>query len=213
MKTCLMGTKVGMTRVYDEAGVIHPVTVISLGPCQVLQVRTMERDGYHAMQLGYMDKARRKANQAERGHVAKVGAEPKRFIREVRLTEPSEHAEGATLNVDLFNDIKAVDVIGTMKGRGFAGGMKRHGFKGQEVTHGTQRKQRAPGSIGSNTTPGRVKRGLKMNGQYGNTRITVRNLSVVRIDAEAGLMLVRGGVPGPNGGMVMVQQSKKERKG
>ena len=210
MTVALMGRKVGMTQVFDEGGVLHPVTVVEIGPCQVLQVRTPERDGYHALQLGYLDKERRKANKAERGHVAKIDAEPKRYIREVRLAEAPEQEVGAMLTIDLFDEVKAVDVTATMKGRGTSGVMKRHGFHGLETTHGVQRKHRAPGSIGMCQDPGRVLKGRKMNGQYGNSRCTIRNMKVVRIDKENGVMLIRGGVPGKNGGLVMVRQTNKK---
>lgn len=209
MTVALLGRKVGMTQVYDEAGVLHPVTVISVGPCQVLQVKSQDKDGYNAIQLGYQDKERRKATKAERGHVAKVNAEPKRLVREVRLAGPATEEPGATLTVELFKEIPAVDVTGTMKGRGTAGVMKRHGFRGLETTHGVQRKHRAGGSIGSNTSPGRVLKGVKMGGRYGNTKSTVRNLKVIRVDVENNVLLVEGGVPGPNGGFVMVRKTNK----
>lgn len=210
MKVALLGQKVGMTQVYGADGVVHGVTVVKLGPCQVLQVRTPEKDGYHALQIGFMDKPRKATTAAERGHAAKAKAEAKRYVREVRQDAAAEFEAGAILTVDLFKDIPHVDVIGTMKGRGFAGAMKRHGFAGLEASHGVQRKHRAPGSIGSNTTPGRVKKGVKMNGQYGNTRTTVRNLKVIRVDVENNLLLVEGGVPGPNGGLLLVRKTNKK---
>ncbi|MFO0948869.1 MAG: 50S ribosomal protein L3 [Planctomycetota bacterium] len=209
MAVALLGRKVGMTQVYDESGVIHPVTVLSVGPCQVLQVRTAEKDGYSALQLGYDDKPERKVNAAERGHAAKANAKVKRLVREVRLQEAASEEPGAMITVEIFKDIKAVDVTGTMKGRGTAGVMKRHGFAGLETTHGVQRKHRAGGSIGCNTSPGRVLKGRKMSGNYGNTKSTVRNLAVVRVDTENNVLLVRGGVPGPNGGYIMVRQTNK----
>lgn len=208
MKAALLGRKVGMTQVYDEQGVIHPVTVLSVGPCQVLQVKTPERDGYCALQLGFEDKPRRKATKAERGRVAKIDAEPKRFIREIRLDGPAEHEAGALLTIEMFNEIKAVDVVGEMKGRGTAGVMKRHGFHGLETGHGVQKHHRAPGSIGCRKFPGRVIKGRRMAGRHGGRR-TIRNLKVVRIDHEANVMLVEGGVPGPPGGLVLVRQTNK----
>lgn len=211
MAVTLLGQKVGMTQVYDDAGVLHPVTVVKLGPCQILQIKTQERDGYDALQLGFADKLRRKATKPQRGHVAKVNAEPKQFVREVRLDKPAEEEPGAMLTVELFKDIPRVDVIGTMKGRGFTGVMKRHGFSGLEKTHGVLRKHRAAGSIGSNTSPGRVRKGTRMNGQHGNQRRTVRNMKVVRIDTDNHTLLVEGGVPGPNGGYVIVRRSNKLR--
>jgi large subunit ribosomal protein L3 len=204
----LLGRKIGMTQVFDEDGTVRGVTVLEMGPCQVLQVRTEEKDGYAAIQLGFDDKPRRRATKAERGHVAKVSAEPKRFVREIRLDAAAEQEAGAVLTVDVFNDIKKVDVTGTMKGRGFAGVMKRHGFPGLEATHGVQRKNRAAGSIGCSAFPSRVVKGRRMNGQYGNCKNTVRHLKVVRIDIENNCLLVEGGVPGPNGGYVLVRKSR-----
>jgi large subunit ribosomal protein L3 len=209
MTLALLGRKVGMTQVYDDQGVIQPVTVISVGPCQVLQVRTAEKDGYSAIQLGFDDKPRKRANKAERGRAAKVNGEPKRFIREVRLEKPAEQEAGAVLTIELFDEVKAVDVVGTMKGRGYSGVVKRHGFHGLEQGHGVQKHHNAPGSIGCRTFPGRVIKGRRMSGHYGNSRSTVRNLRVVRVDKENNLLLVRGGVPGPDGGYVMVRQTKK----
>jgi large subunit ribosomal protein L3 len=209
MSVALLGEKIGMTQIFDEKGVAHGVTVLQVGPCQVLQVKTAAKDGYDALQIGFKDKRKKSTNQAERGHAEKAKATVKRFVREVRLDKPADKELGAILTVEAFNDIAAVDVIGTMKGRGFAGAMKRHGFSGLEKGHGVQRKHRAPGSIGSNTSPGRVRKGVRMNGQYGNTRSTVRNLRVVKVDVENNLLMVKGGVPGPNGGFVMVRQTNK----
>lgn len=210
MVVALLGQKIGMTQVFDENGAVIPVTVLQVGPCQVLQVKTTERDGYHALQLGYKDKPRDKATRPERGHVAKVGAEPKRLVREVRLDQAADQQPGAVITVANFDGVAAVDVIGTMKGRGFSGVMKRHGFRGLETTHGVLRKHRAAGSIGCNTSPGRVIKGKRMNGQYGNTRSTVRNLCVVRVDADNNTLLVRGAVPGPNGGYITVRPTNKK---
>jgi large subunit ribosomal protein L3 len=212
MNVALLGEKVGMTQVFDDAGAAHGVTVIQLGPCQVLQVRTAEKDGYHALQIGYQDKRKKLAKKPEIGHCAKAKAEVKKHVREVRQDGPTEIEAGAILTVDLFKDIPAVDVVGTMKGRGFAGAMKRHGFAGLEQGHGVQRKHRAPGSIGSNTSPGRVRKGVRMNGQYGNTRKTSLNLKVIRVDTENNVLLVEGAVPGPNGGLVYVRKSNRLKK-
>ena len=209
MSVALMGRKIGMTQVYDEAGVLHPVTIVRLGPCQVLQVRTPERDGYHALQLGFEDKSRKKAPRCERVRMEKIQAEPKRFVREVRLEAAPEYEPGQMLSLDLCEGIERVDVLGTMKGRGTAGVMKRHGFSGLETTHGVLRKHRAAGSIGSNTSPGRVRKGVRMAGRHGACRRTVRNLKVVRLDKETGCMLIRGALPGPNGGMVYVRRTNK----
>ncbi len=207
MNVGLLGRKVGMTQIFEEDGTAIPVTVLECGPCTVLQVRTAERDGYHAIQLGFVDKKRKNATQAERGHAKKVDAEPKRFIREIRQEAPLDLEEGATLNVDIFNGIENVDVTGISKGRGYTGVMKRHGFRGLRATHGVQRMHRHPGSSGPSADPARVFKGVKKAGQHGNTRITVRNLKVVRVDTENNILLVRGAVPGYNSNFVIVRQT------
>jgi len=233
----LLGLKVGMTQVFDEQGKMAPVTVIELGPCPVLQVRTPERDGFHAVQLGFKDKLRRKAIRAESGHVAenfssrrrqalrdagvevlkKADCEPQRYIREFRLDKaPGEEAQvGALLTASqVFKPGQQVDVIGTSKGRGFTGVMKRHNFQGLPASHGVKKHHRSPGSVGSlasNRGSGRPKKGKRMPGQYGAARITVRNLRVVRIDEANNLLLVRGAVPGPNGGLIYIQPTNKKK--
>lgn len=231
----LLGLKIGMTQVFDEGGKIAPVTVLQVGPCPVLQIRDKQRDGYDAVQLGFLDKARRKATRAESGHVSskleakrrrarlaagvvlppKAECEPQRYIREFRLQAPADLKVGARLTVaDVFKDIKAVDVTGTTKGRGTAGVMKRHNFGGLPASHGVKKHHRAPGSIGShasNRGSGRPKRGKRMAGRYGAERVTALNLRVVQIDAENNLMLVRGAVPGANGSLVMVRPTNRKR--
>jgi large subunit ribosomal protein L3 len=223
----LLGRKVGMTQIFDDAGNAVPVTVILAGPCHVLQLRTKERDGYEAVQLGFLDKPRRLAIRSERGHVArlsskrsrkraaagvelpeKAGCEPKRFVRELRV--PVEgYAIGGEVKVDTLEGIKAVDVTGTSKGSGFTGVMKRHNFAGQRASHGVKKVHRHPGSTGMHTFPSRTFKGKKMPGQYGNTRVTARNLRVVRVDTVNNLLLVRGAVPGPNGGYVIIRETNK----
>jgi large subunit ribosomal protein L3 len=229
----LLGLKVGMTQVYDDKGVLAPVTVLQMGPCPVLQLRTPEKDGYIAVQLGFQDKARRKATRPERGHVSgdleskrrrgrtaagvavppKANCEPQRYIREFRLDAAGDLAVGKLLTVkDVFGQVTAVDVISTTKGRGFSGVMKRHNFKGLRMSHGVKKGSRQHGSIASNASnrgSGRPKKGIRMAGQYGNTRVTARNLDVVRIDADNHVMLVKGAVPGPNGVLVMVRPTNK----
>jgi large subunit ribosomal protein L3 len=205
----LLGRKVGMTQIYEADGTAVPITVLECGPCTVLQVRTEERDGYHAFQLGFDDKKRKSATQAERGHAKKVDAEPKRFVREIRQDGPTEVAEGQTLTVEVFNEIGRVDVIGTSKGRGFTGVVKRHGFKGLRATHGVKRMHRHPGSSGPSADPSHTRKGIKKPGQHGNARITVRNLKVVRVDPTNNLLLIRGAVPGPNGGYITIRQTNK----
>ncbi len=231
----LIGLKVGMTQVYDETGKMNPVTVLALGPCPVLQVRTQERDGYDAVQVGFGDKTRKKANRSERGHVAadfssrrrkqrqeggvqlleKADVEPQRYVREFRLSAPAgDNAKvGTVLKAgDVFEMGKPVDVIGTSKGRGFTGAMKRHNFAGLPAAHGAKKVHRSAGSISShasNRGSGRPKKGHAAAGQYGNARVTIRNLDIVRIDVENNLLLVRGAVPGPNGGLVIVRPTNK----
>ncbi|MFV1964115.1 MAG: 50S ribosomal protein L3 [Pirellulaceae bacterium] len=223
----ILGRKVGMTQVYAESGEVVPVTVIQAGPCHVLQLRTPERDGYQAVQLGYLDRPRRLARRSERGHVAKLsskrsrklaaagveipkkpGCEPKRFVRELRgVTDGYEIGQEVT--VAALSEVKAVDVTGTSKGRGFAGVMKRHNFHGQRATHGVKKVHRHAGGTGCSADPGRLAKGRRMAGHYGNERVTVRNLSVVRIDSGNHLILVRGAVPGPNGGWLVIRESNK----
>lgn len=232
----MLGLKVGMTQVYDEEGKIAPVTVLHVGPCPILLVRNQERDGYDAVQVGFLDKARRKATRAERGHVSnalesrrrqarskagvqlppKADCEPQRYIREFRLEKASDLQVGAVLKAEeVFKDVPAVDVTGTSKGRGTAGAMKRHNFAGLPASHGVKKHHRSPGSVGShasNRGSGRPKRGKRMAGRYGAERVTTRNLRIVRIDAGNNLVLVEGAVPGPNGGLVSIRPTNKKKR-
>ena len=229
----MLGLKVGMTQVYDDKGNLEPVTVLQLGPNPVLLVRTMERDGYHAVQVGFGDKARKRASRAERGHVSadfsskrkkarleageklpeKANVEPQKYIREFRLADAATLGVGAVLKAeDVFKDIPNVDVIGTSKGRGYSGVMKRWGFSGLRASHGIKKGSRQHGStssLASNRGSGRPKKGLKRAGQYGNAQTTARNLKIVRIDSVNNVVLVRGAVPGPNGGFIMVRPTNK----
>jgi len=223
----LLGRKIGMTQLFDQQGRVIPVTVIEAGPCHILQVKTLDRDGYEAIQLGFMDKPRRLASRAERGHVArldskrqkalqaagleplpKANCEPKRFIRELR--GPVEgYQVGQVLRVDIFENVPAVDVTGLSKGRGFAGAMKRHGFHGQGASHGTKKVHRHIGSTGMNSDPHHTFKGKRMPGHYGHARCTIRNLQIVRIDLENNLLIVKGAVPGPNGGFLIIRETNK----
>lgn len=232
MPVGLLGRKIGMTQIYDEAGNAVPVTVVEAGPCVVMQVRTPDRDGYEAVQLGFDDKPRRKAIRAERGQVAAISSkrqrarqaagveatpkpncEPKRYIREFR-TDGETHglSVGQTLTVGVFKDVPRVDVIGTSKGRGTTGVMKRHNFQGQGAAHGTKKVHRLPGSIGASADPSRVFKGTRMSGRYGNERVTIRNLRVVRVDEESNVLLIEGAIPGPNGGYVIVRHTNKKKR-
>ncbi|MCE9528971.1 MAG: 50S ribosomal protein L3 [Planctomycetales bacterium] len=226
----ILGRKVGMTQIYDEAGNAIPVTVVEAGPCRVLQVRTQERDGYEAVQLGFLDKPRRLASRSERGHVAalsskrgkrreaagvvaaeKANSEPKRFIRELRGAA-GENKVGQDITVEMMADVKAVDIIGTSKGRGFSGAMKRHNFAGQRATHGVKKVHRhmgGTGALAANRGGGRMKKGKKMPGQFGSARITMRNVRLVKVDKENNLLLLNGSVPGPNGGYIVIQETNK----
>jgi large subunit ribosomal protein L3 len=223
----ILGRKVGMTQIYDDKGNVVPVTVVQAGPCDVLQIRTSERDGYEAVQLGYLDKPRRLASRSERGHVAKLDSkrakskasagvellpkadcEPKRFIREIRGVA-GDLEVGAKVDVTALADVPRVDVVATSKGRGFSGAMKRHNFSGQRATHGVKKCHRALGGTGASAFPSRLFKGKKMAGQYGNQRCTMRNQLIARVDAEQNLILIRGAVPGPNGGYVVIKQTNK----
>lgn len=210
MRAGLLGRKIGMTQIYQPDGAVVPITVLECGPCVVLQVKTPDKDGYHAIQLGFADRKRKSASKAARGHAIKANnAEPKQFIREIRQTggETSEQTLGQVLTVSVFDPIKRVDVTGTSKGRGFTGVMKRHGFKGLRATHGVKRMHRHPGSSGPSADPSRTRKGIRKPGQFGNTQNTIRNLEVVRVDPTNNLLLIKGAVPGHNGAFVIVRQT------
>lgn len=205
----LLGRKLGMTQIFDDQGVVHPVTVIETGPCVVTQVKNQEKDGYSAVQLGFgLDK---RLNKPEQGHRRASGF-MSRTLREVKADNADEFEVGQVIKADAFSVGELVDVVGTSKGRGFQGGVKRHGFRGGPKTHGQSDRHRAPGSIGSSATPGRVFKGLKMAGHMGNERVTVQNLQVLRVDVERNLLLIQGSVPGPNEGLVIVRRAVKGRK-
>jgi large subunit ribosomal protein L3 len=210
----LLGKKIGMTQVYDD-GRIKPVTVIQAGPCVVTQIKTEETDGYSAVQLGYDDIKSSRQKKPAIGHADKAKTSPKRFVREMRVNSDSDiNVElGDEIGVDVFSDISTVDVVGTSKGRGYAGVMKRHGFGGFPASHGTERKHRASGSIGSHASDrghgGNLKKGKRMAGHMGNSRVTTKNHEVVSVDSERNLIVVKGAVAGPSGGYVIVKASKK----
>ena len=238
MSKGILGRKVGMTQVFDpETGVATPVTVIQAGPCTVLQIRTAENDGYEAVQLGFLDKVRPKkdrrsrqsqASRSERGHVANIGSkrskklaengaeakdkadcEPKQFVREIRGKVGDGMEIGHQISVDALEGVLAVDVTGTSKGRGFAGVMKRHNFSGQRATHGVKKVHRHAGGTGMSASPSRLFKGKRMAGQYGNAKVTQRNLRLHKIDVENNLLLIHGAVPGPNGGMLVIRETNK----
>ena len=205
----VLGEKLGMTQVFDENNRIVPVTVVKAGPCVVTQVRTPEVDGYSAVQLGFGEIDPRKVNKPEGGHFAKAGVTPRRHLVELRTEDASTYEVGQELTAGVFDGVAKVDVIGTSKGKGTAGVMKRHGFKGLGAAHGTQRKHRSPGSIGACATPGRVFKGVRMAGRMGGVRTTVQSLTVHSVDAERGLLLIKGAVPGPRGRVVLVRSAAR----
>jgi large subunit ribosomal protein L3 len=208
----ILGTKLGMTQVFDENNRVVPVTVVKAGPNVVTMIRTPERDGYSAVQLAYGEISPRKVNKPLSGQYAAAGVNPRRHIAEFRLddeTAAGEYEVGQELTAEIFADGAFVDVTGTSKGKGFAGTMKRHGFKGQGAAHGAQAVHRRPGSIGGCATPGRVFKGLRMAGRMGGERTTTLSLKVHKVDAERGLVLIKGAVPGPRGGLVLVRSAVK----
>jgi large subunit ribosomal protein L3 len=205
----ILGTKLGMTQVFDEGNRIVPVTVVKAGPCVVTQIRTQDKDGYSAVQFAFGAIDPRKVNKPETGHFQKAGVTPRRHVAELRTTDADSYEIGQAITAEVFDGGSVVDITGTSRGKGTAGVMKRHGFKGLGAGHGTQRKHRAPGSIGGCATPGRVFKGLRMAGRMGHERVTTQNLTVHKVDAEAGLLLIKGAVPGPKGGLVFVRTAVK----
>jgi large subunit ribosomal protein L3 len=218
MPTAILGTKIGMTRIFDEAGNDVPVTIIKVGPCFVTQIKTEAVDGYDAVQMGFEEIKPRNSTFPVIGHDAAAGIAPQRFHREVLLEEDEigSFELGQEINAESMSEIQFVDVVGTSKGKGFQGVVKRHGFKGKEATHGVERKHRSPGSIcgrSSNRGTGKPKKGIRMGGHMGDERVTVRSLAVVGIDKERGLLLIKGPVPGCKTGLVMVSEAKRLYKG
>lgn len=210
----ILGTKIGMTQVLLDDGKVEPVTVLKVGPCVVLQVRSKERDGYDAVQLGFRECKPHRSTKPMIGHAARAGTGPKRVVREIRLDEPADVSRGDVVTVERFSEseVTYVDVTGVTKGKGFTGVMARHGFGGKEASHGVERKHRSAGSIGGSATGGTgrgVKKGKRMAGHCGHEQRTASSLKVVKIDVENDLLLVRGSVPGPNGSTLIVRKAKK----
>ncbi|MCJ7668040.1 MAG: 50S ribosomal protein L3 [Anaerolineae bacterium] len=203
----ILGEKAGMTQIFDEREEIVSVTLVVAGPCYITQVKTEEKDGYTALQLGFGETKR--LNKPQRGHLKKLS--PLRYLREVRVKDVQGYQVGKKLDASLFSVGDLVDVTGISKGKGFAGVMKRHGFRGGPATHGQSDRARAPGSIGATTTPGRVLKGMRMAGRMGNERVTVQNLRVVLVDPERNLLGVRGSVPGNRGDLVMLRKAVKSK--
>jgi len=205
----VLGEKLGMTQVFDANNRIVPVTVVKAGPCVVTQVRTPEKDGYSAVQIAYGAIDPRKVNKPEAGHFAKAGVPPRRYLVEIRTGDAAQYTVGQEISLEIFAGGAKIDVVGTSKGKGYAGVMKRHNFKGLGAGHGVQRKHRSPGSIGACATPARVFKGTRMAGRMGHVRTTTQNLTVHALDVERGLLLLKGAVPGPNGGLVLVRTAVK----
>ena len=206
----ILGTKLGMTQLWDENNKVVPVTVIQAGPCVVTQVRTPEQDGYNAVQLGFGAVKAKKVTKPEAGHFAKADVTPRKHLVELRTADASEFELGQELTAEVFADGEIVDVTGTSKGKGTAGVMKRHGFHGLRASHGVHRKHRSPGSIGGSSTPSKVFKGMRMAGRMGVDRVTVQNLTIHAVDAERGLILVKGSVPGPKGSLVVLRTAAKK---
>ena len=206
----ILGRKIGMTQVFDDTGRAVPVTVVEAGPCRVAQVKRPETDGYSAIQISFGDS--KHLNKPALGHLGKAGIEGGRHLVELRLEDMAGYEPGTEIKADIFEEGEVVDVVGVTKGKGFAGGMKRHNYKGLSATHGTKRKHRSPGSIGAASTPARVFKGTRMAGQMGNRRVSTLNLVVIKADAERNLLLIRGAVPGPRGGLVMVRSAIRMRR-
>jgi len=208
----ILGTKLGMTQIFDDTRAI-PVTVIKAGPCVVSQIKTRETDGYDAVQLAFGTVRPRDLNSPMKGHFDAHDAKPGRYVVELRTEDAASYQPGQEITVDVFRAGDTVDVVGVSKGHGMSGVIKRHGFHGLKASHGTERKHRAPGAIGACATPSRVFKDMPMAGQFGNARVTVLNLEVVQADAERGLLLVKGAVPGANGGLVMARSAVKSLAG
>jgi len=205
----VLGEKLGMTQVWDDAGRLVPVTVIKAGPCVVTQVRDADNDGYGAVQIAYGEIDPRKVNKPMKGHFEKAGVTPRRHLVELRTADAADYALGQEVTVEAFEAGQLIDASGTTKGKGFAGVMKRHGFHGVSSSHGAHKNHRKPGSIGGCSTPGRVFKGMRMAGRMGGVRQTTQNLTVHAVDTERGLLLVKGAVPGPRGGIVLVRTAAK----
>jgi large subunit ribosomal protein L3 len=208
--TGILGTKLGMTQVFDENGQVVPVTVVQAGPCVVTAVRTPDNDGYSAVQLGFGEINPRKVTKPVAGLFEKAGVTPRRYVAEIRTENATEYTPGQEITAAIFQAGQRVDVTGKSKGKGTAGVMKRHGFRGLEASHGTQRKHRSPGSIGACATPGRVFKGVRMAGRMGAVRTTEQNLTVHAVDAGKNLLLIKGAIPGPRGGLVMVRSAVRD---
>lgn len=212
MLNSFLGKKIGMTQIYSEDGKLIPVTLVQAGPCSVMQIKTVENDGYSAIQLGFDDRKKKSTTKSEIGHASKCSLEPKRFIREIKHESSADIKIGQSITVDVFQDVKVINVIGITKGKGYAGVMKRWNFKGGLNTHGSTR-HRPPGSISSNTDPARVIRGKKMAGRLGGERVTIKNIDVVKVDLKRNLLFLKGAVPGHKGSYLILDNAKSGKVG
>lgn len=208
MKKAILTTKVGMTQIFNEDGVLTPVTVLQAGPCAVTQVKTIENDGYAAIQVGYVDKKEKATNKPQKGHFDKAGVSPKKFVKEFRFENAEEYTVGQEILADIFAEGDKVDATATSKGKGFAGGIKRHGLSTGPKTHGSKYHRHA-GSNGAASDPSKVFKGKKMPGQMGNKQVTIQNLEIVKVDVENNIILVKGSVPGPKKSLVVLKESVK----
>lgn len=206
----ILGRKVGMTQIFDDRGEVIPVTVIEAGPCFVTQVKTEEKDGYEAIQLGFEETRPRRLTRGQLERLRRKHLPPLRILRELRVSDTADYAEGQKITVSIFDEGELVDVTGTSKGRGFAGGIRRHGFKRQRKTHGQSDRERAPGAASSGTRLGHLRKGKRMAGHMGHARVTAQNLRVVKVDAERNLLLVKGAVPGPKKGLLLIREARKQ---
>jgi len=205
----ILGKKVGMTQIFDENGIVVPVTIIEAGPCFVTQRKTQDKDGYNAIQLGFHEVKENKVNKPIAGHLKKSGAPAIKYMREFRVSNPDDYEEGQKIDVSVFSVGDKVDVVGTSKGKGFAGVVKRHHFKGGPKTHGQSDRWRAPGSVGAGSTPGRVFKGTRMAGRMGNQRVTVQNVKIALVDPDKNLLGIKGAVPGGKNGLVIISEAVK----
>jgi large subunit ribosomal protein L3 len=209
MNDGILGKKIGMTQIFDDSGTVIPVTVVEAGPCPIVQIKTEDREGYNAIQLGFGNRSENKVNRPESGHFKKAAVNPHRFLRELCVNGTEGLSIGATINADIFSPGDFVDVTGVSKGRGFTGVVKRWGFSGMKKSHGSEKNHRRPGSIGHSASPSRVFKGKKMPGRHGGKQVTTQNLQVVQADAERNLLVIKGAVPGPRNGFLVIKKAVK----
>ena len=212
MSNGILGKKIGMTQIFDESGTAIPVTVVEAGPCPIVQIKTQDHEGYNAIQLGFGDRRENKVNRPESGHFQKANVTPHRFLREMRVDSTEGLEVGSNVDVGIFSPGDIIDVTGTSKGRGFTGVIKRWGFSGMKQTHGSEKNHRRPGSIGHSAWPSRVFKGKKMPGRHGGKRVTTQNLEVVQADSNRNLLLVKGAVPGPPNGLLIIKKAVKGKQ-